>query len=99
MSGWSHGHDSLATAIQRPGRATLVGMLTAGNSEWIAGFNIADHSLIRLAASMLLLSDGNTLEFVGVISDVEVPLGDWGLREDPDVHRQAARNFSFAECS
>jgi C-terminal peptidase prc len=82
--------EYFATAMQQSGRATLVGMPTAGNTEGITGYNLTDGSLIRLASGTLTLPDGNTLEGVGVIPDVEVPLGKWGLREVPDIQLQEA---------
>jgi C-terminal peptidase prc len=82
--------EYFATAMQQSGRATLMGMPTAGNTEGITGFNLADGSLIRLAVMTLQLPDGSTLENVGVIPDIEVELGQWGLREDPDLQLQKA---------
>jgi C-terminal peptidase prc len=82
--------EYFATAMQQSGRATLVGMPTAGNTEGITGFSLADGSLIRLAVMTLVLPDGSTLEEVGVIPDIEVPLGDWGLRQVPDIQLQTA---------
>ena len=76
--------------MQQSGRATLVGMPTAGNTEGITGYNMADGSLIRLAFQTLVLPDGSVLEGVGVIPDIQVPLGEWGLRQIPDVQLQAA---------
>lgn len=85
--------DYFAAAMKLAGRAASIGMPTAGNTEGISGFNLADGSLIRLAVTTLELLDGTTLEGVGVIPDIEVPLGDWGLRQDPDVQLQAALDF------
>lgn len=82
--------DYFPAAMKVSGRAILVGMPSAGNTEGITGFNLADGSLIRLAVSTLELPDGNTFEGVGIKPDIEVPLGDWGLREVPDVQLQAA---------
>ncbi len=82
--------EYFATAMQQSGRATIVGMPTAGNTEGITGFNLADGSLIRLAVMTLELPDGSTLEDVGVQPDIRVPLGEWGLRQQPDVQLQAA---------
>jgi len=65
-------------------------MATAGNTEGINSFNLADGSLIRLAWTTLQLPDGSTLEGTGVQPDVPVPLGAWGLRQRPDVQLQAA---------
>lgn len=82
--------EYFATAMQQSGRATLIGMPTAGNTEGITGFGLADGSLIRLAVMTLVLPDGSTLEEIGVIPDLQVPLGDWGLRQVPDIQLQAA---------
>ncbi|HZD10269.1 MAG TPA: S41 family peptidase, partial [Candidatus Binatia bacterium] len=82
--------EYFATAMKQSGRATLVGMPTAGNTEGITSFNLSDGSLIRLAVQTLQLPNGSTLEEVGVQPDVRVPLGEWGLRETPDVQLQAA---------
>jgi C-terminal processing protease CtpA/Prc len=82
--------DYFAAAMKVSGRAILVGMPSAGNTEGINSFNLADGTVIRLAWTTLVLPDGNTIEGVGIIPDVQVPLGDWGLRETPDVQLQAA---------
>ncbi len=82
--------EYFAAAMKESGRATLVGMPTAGNTEGITGFNLPDGSLIRLAVQTLVLPDGTTLEGKGVEPDVRVPLGQWGLRQRPDVQMQAA---------
>lgn len=82
--------EYFATAMQQSGRAVLVGMPTAGNTEGISGFSLPDGSLIRLAVSTLQLPDGSTLEGTGVIPDLQVPLGPWGLRQEPDVQLSAA---------
>ncbi|MFZ5917124.1 MAG: S41 family peptidase [Chloroflexota bacterium] len=84
--------EYFATAMQQSGRAVLVGMPTAGNTEGITGFNLADGSLIRLAVSTLQLPDGSTLEGTGVIPDIQAPLGDWGLRQSPDLQLLAAHD-------
>ena len=89
--------EYFATAIQQSGRAVLVGMPTAGNTEGITGFSLPDGSLIRLAVSTLQLPDGSTLEGTGVIPDIQVPLGDWGLRQVPDVQLAAAYRAVIGE--
>lgn len=85
--------EYFATGMQQSGRATIVGMNTAGNTEGITGFTLGDGSLIRLAVMTLELPDGTTLEGVGVTPDVIVPLGQWGLRAEPDLQVQAALNL------
>jgi C-terminal processing protease CtpA/Prc len=91
IDGSSHSAaDYFAAAMKVSGRATLVGMPSAGNTEGISGFNLADNSLIMLAVSTLELPDGTSFEGVGIIPDIQVPLGDWGLRQVPDVQLQAA---------
>ncbi len=91
IDGSSHSAaEYFATAMQQSGRAVLVGMPTAGNTEGITGFSLPDGSLVRLAVMTLQLPDGSTLEGVGVQPDLRVPLGMWGLRQDPDVQLRAA---------
>ena len=82
--------DYFAAAMKVSGRGILVGMPSAGNTEGINSFNLADGTVIRLAWTTLVLPDGNTIEGVGITPDIQVPLGDWGLREQPDVQLQAA---------
>lgn len=82
--------DYFAAAMKVSGRATLVGMPSAGNTEGINSWNLADGTVIRLAWMTLVLPDGNTIEGTGIIPDIQVPLGDWGLREVPDVQLMAA---------
>lgn len=95
IDGASHSAaEYFATAMKQSGRSTLVGMPTAGNTEGINSFNLADGSLIRLAWTTLQLPDGRTLEGEGVQPDVTVPLGEWGLRQEPDVQLQAAYDVS-----
>ena len=91
IDGSSHSAaEYFATAMQQSDRAVLVGMPTAGNTEAIVGFSMPDGSLIRLAISSIVLPDGSTLEGVGVIPGIMAPLGEWGLREAPDVQLAAA---------
>jgi len=86
--------DYFAAAMRVLGRATLIGMPSAGNTEGITGFNLADSSIIRLAVSALLLEDGSSIEGVGIIPDIQVPLGEWGLRQTPyDIQLQAAIDY------
>jgi C-terminal peptidase prc len=86
--------DYFPAALKELGRATILGMPSAGNTEGIISFNLSDGTLIRLAISVLALNDGSQLEDVGVTPDIEVPLGDWGLRDTPfDVQLQAAIDF------
>lgn len=82
--------DYFPAAMQELDRATIVGMNSAGNTEGITGWSLADGTLIRLAVSTLVLNDGTILEGVGVTPDVIVPLGTWGLKDQPyDAQIQA----------
>jgi carboxyl-terminal processing protease len=80
--------EYFATAMQQSGRATIVGMPTAGNTEGITGFSLPDGSVIRLAVMILTLPDGSQLEDIGVQPDISVPNGMWGMKER--VQLQAA---------
>jgi C-terminal peptidase prc len=82
--------DYFPAAMKELDRATIVGMNSAGNTEGITGWSLADGTLIRLAVSTLALNDGTVLEGVGVTPDVLAPLGTWGLKADPyDAQIQA----------
>jgi C-terminal peptidase prc len=89
--------EYFATAMQQSERALLVGQPTAGNTEGITGFSLPDGSLIRLAVSTLELPDKSTLEGTGVLPDISVPLGQWGLREIPDLQLRAAYDALVGE--
>ncbi len=86
--------DYFPAAMKELERATIIGMNSAGNTEGIVGFNLADGSIIRLAVTILALNDGTLLEGIGVTPHIEVPLGMWGLRQQPyDVQLQIAIDF------
>ncbi|MCF6277228.1 MAG: S41 family peptidase [Anaerolineales bacterium] len=86
--------DYFPAAMKELGRATIIGMNSAGNTEGIISFGLADGTLIRLAVMTMALNDGTLLEGIGVTPDIEVPLGMWGLRQQPyDVQLQAAIDY------
>ncbi|MEN8173074.1 MAG: S41 family peptidase [Chloroflexota bacterium] len=86
--------DYFPAAMKELGRATILGMNSAGNTEGIISFGLADGTLIRLAVMTMALNDGTILEGIGVTPDVIVPLGQWGLRQQPyDAQLQAAIDF------
>ena len=86
--------DYFPAALKELDRATIVGTNSAGNTEGIISRSLADGTLIRLAVTTLLLNDGTSLEGVGVTPDIYVPLGQWGLKQEPyDVQLQAAIDF------
>jgi carboxyl-terminal processing protease len=86
--------DYFPAAMKELKRAAIIGANSAGNTEGIISFGLADGTLIRLAVSTLLLNDGTGLEGVGVTPDVAVPLGEWGLKQKPyDVQLQAAIDY------
>lgn len=85
--------DYFAVAMKVSGRGTLIGMPTAGNTDAWTNFSMPDGSVIGIAISILQLPDGSMVEGVGVQPDVRVPLGDWGLKQEPDVQLQRAIDF------
>lgn len=90
--------DYFAAGMQELERAAIVGMPSAGNTEGIISFNLADGTLIRLAVMTLMLNDGTILEGDGVQPDILVPLGDWGLKQEPfDIQLQAAIDYLLGE--
>ena len=86
--------DYFPAALKELERATIIGMNSAGNTEGINSFNLADGTVIRLAWTTMLLNDGTSIEGVGVTPDIEVPLGMWGLKQAPyDIQLQTAIDF------
>ena len=86
--------DYFPAAMKELERATIVGMNSAGNTEGITGWSLADGTLIRLAVMTMALNDGTVLEGIGVTPDVIVPLGLWGLKAEPyDLQIQAGINI------
>jgi len=82
--------DFFPAAMKELGRATIVGMNSAGNTEGITSWLLADGTLIRLAVVTMALNDGTVLEGIGVTPDVIAPLGTWGLKAEPyDLQIQA----------
>ena len=79
--------DYFPAAMKELGRATIVGMNSAGNTEGITGWTLADGTLIRLAVSTLALPDGTVLEGTGVTPDIIIPMGAWGLKAEPYDHQ------------
>jgi len=91
IDGSSHSAaDKFPAALKELNRAAIVGMNSAGNTEGINSWILADGTLIRLAWTILVLNDGTVLEGIGVTPDVIVPLGTWGLKAEPyDTQIQA----------
>lgn len=86
--------EYFAISLRVLARAVTAGMPSAGNTEGITGFILSDGSLIRLAVSILQLNDGSFIEDVGVVPDIETPLGQWGLAQKPyDMQLQAAIDY------
>lgn len=85
--------DYFPASLKELERATIVGMNSAGNTEGITSWLLADGTLIRLAVTTLALNDGTVLEGIGVTPDVIIPLGTWGLKAKPyDTQIQGAIN-------
>jgi carboxyl-terminal processing protease len=91
IDGSSHSAaDYFPAAIKELDRGIIVGMNSAGNTEGIIGWTLADGTYIRLAVTTMALNDGTVLEGIGVTPDVIVPLGTWGLKQKPyDTQLQA----------
>ena len=86
--------DYFPAALKELERATIMGMNSAGNTEGIISFGLADGTLMRLAVMTMALNDGTILEGIGVTPHIEVPLGMWGLGQLPyDAQLQAAIDY------
>lgn len=78
--------EVLASAIQEKGRAKVVGVHSAGNTETIFQYNFDDGSRLWCAQEGFERLDGTNMEGTGVIPDFEI-LDDWtGYSESNDPH-------------
>ncbi|HKI58156.1 MAG TPA: S41 family peptidase [Trueperaceae bacterium] len=68
--------EGLAGALQKTGRATVVGERTAGNVEAVLPFCLADGSQAWIATGVLAPVGGPTWEGRGVVPDVPTAPGD-----------------------
>jgi carboxyl-terminal processing protease len=76
----------LAGAIQARGRATVVGVTSAGNTETVYPYDLTDGSRLWVAQESFRLPDGTALEGRGVVPDVEIDR-DWtAYSEEQDPH-------------
>jgi carboxyl-terminal processing protease len=64
--------EGLAGALQKKGRATIIGETSAGNVEAVLPFCLRDGSQAWIATGVLAPIGGPTWEGVGVIPDIEV---------------------------
>lgn len=79
--------ELLAGALQAKGRAKVVGVPTAGNTETIYRYDFEDGSRLWVAQESFMLPDGTNLEGKGVQPDF-VSDKDWTTfteKDDPDI--------------
>jgi len=75
--------EVLSASIQEKGRAKVVGVATAGNTETIYAYNLEDGSRLWCAQEGFKLLDGTNLEGRGVIPD-EIVNVDWTAYQEAD---------------
>ena len=75
--------EVLSASIQEKGRAKVVGVSTAGNTETIYAYNLEDGSRLWCAQEGFKLLDETNLEGRGVIPDVTVNV-DWTAYQEAD---------------
>lgn len=75
--------EVLSASIQEMGRAKVVGVASAGNTETIYAYNLEDGSRLWCAQEGFKLLDGTNLEGRGVIPDVTVNV-DWTAYQEAD---------------
>jgi C-terminal peptidase prc len=79
--------EMMTGALQHRGRAKVVGVSSAGNTETVYPYDFDDGSRLWLAEEGFQLPDGSTLEGTGVIPDAEIDV-DWTEypeSEDPHI--------------
>lgn len=78
--------EVFAAVLQAQGRAQVVGINTAGNTETIFAYDLEDSSRLWVAQEGFKLPDGSNLEGLGVIPDLAIGI-DWtGFSELRDPH-------------
>jgi C-terminal peptidase prc len=79
--------ECFAAGIQLHGRAVVVGLPSAGNTEFISWHGLSDGSELQLAEWVYELPDGTRIEGQGVQPDRIVELDWWsfGLANDPQI--------------
>jgi carboxyl-terminal processing protease len=82
--------EMFAAGMQVLGRARLVGMPSAGNTENLFGYNFDDGSRLLIAELSYRLPDGTLIEERGVIPDRLVEAEWWRLPPDDDPQLLAA---------
>ena len=75
--------EVMSASLQEKGRAKVVGVTTAGNTETIYAYNLEDGSRLWCAQEGFNLLDGTNLEGRGVIPDVTVNV-DWTAFQEAD---------------
>ena len=79
--------EMISGALQYRGRAKVVGVPSAGNTETVYPYDYDDGSRLWLAEEGFQLPDGSTMEGTGVIPDEQIDV-DWTLYselEDPHI--------------
>jgi carboxyl-terminal processing protease len=81
--------EVFAAALQASGRADVVGVNTAGNTETIFAYDLSDGSRLWVAQEGFKLPDGANLEGRGVLPDRSISV-DWARfseRRDPHINK------------
>ncbi|MFN2242492.1 MAG: S41 family peptidase [Anaerolineae bacterium] len=82
--------EAFAAAMQLHERAMLVGLPSAGNTEYLSWHPLSDGSVLHLAEWVYERPDGSRIEGRGVQPDVLVDMDWWLYGTDDDVQLQAA---------
>jgi C-terminal processing protease CtpA/Prc len=78
--------EMMTAALQYAGRAQVVGVPSAGNTETVFPYDFDDGSRLWLAEEGFQLPDGTTLEGTGVIPEEQIDV-DWSeYPESDDPH-------------
>jgi carboxyl-terminal processing protease len=79
--------ELFAAGMQLVGHATLVGLPSAGNAEYLVGHGLSDGSVLFLAEGIYQRPDGSGIEGRGVQPDVVVDAGwlSFDAADDPQI--------------
>lgn len=97
--GSASGSEVMAAALRDYGRAVLIGETTSGKGTVNVGRRLSDGSVLYVSVARYVSPDGDPVEGVGVVPDIEVVQPETGFEADLDVVLQTAIDYLRGEWS
>ncbi len=97
--GSASGSEVMAAALRDYGRAVLIGETTAGKGTVNVGRRLSDGSVLYVSIARYVSPEGDQVEGVGVVPDIEVVQPETGFEAELDVVLQTAIDYLRGEWS